>query len=132
MTADYVKPKNGLDGELVCSNCGEHPISKNGRWVITRHCHECGARIEKVELKPLTSYEDERSRILYTCEEKYDGSMVAYVIDLESQLKAAKTERDYLMKLVHDVIGCSECVHEEKPIDNPICKTCGVLGKNWE
>jgi hypothetical protein len=35
------------------------------------------------------------------------------------------------MKIVHDVIGCPECIHEEKPADNPICKSCGILGKNW-
>lgn len=81
--------------------------------------------------KSSTWYEDERSRILYTCEEKYDGNMVAYVIDMESQIICLRNERDHLMKLVHDVIGCPECVHEEKPLDNPICKACGVMGKNW-
>lgn len=74
--------------------------------------------------KSSTWYEDERSRILYTCEEKYDGNMVAFVIALEK-------ERDCLMKIVHDVIGCPECIHEEKPADNPVCKSCGILGKNW-
>ena len=81
--------------------------------------------------KPSTWYEEERSRILYTCEEKYDGNMVAFVIDLETQLKKLQAERDALMKIVHDVVGCPECIHEEKPISNPICKDCGVLGKNW-
>lgn len=46
----------------------------------------------------MTAYEDMRSRILYTCEEKYDGSMVAYVIDLESQLTALKAELEQIRK----------------------------------
>ncbi len=146
MTADYVKPKDGLEGELVCSRCGAHPISKNGSWVITRFCHECGARIEK---KPSTWYEDERSRILYTCEEKYDGNMVAYVIDLESQLIGMKLERDQLMADLKSgfsicnfckydkfmVTHCDEsdfdcvaCRHTEE------CKCLGCTNKNnmWE
>ena len=49
----------------------------------------------------------------------------------QQTLEQVILERDHLMKLVHDVIGCPECVHEEKPLDNPICKACGVLGKNW-
>lgn len=59
-----------------------------------------------------TWYEDERSRILYTCEEKYDGSMVAFVIDLESQLIGLKLERDQLMAdLKSGVESCNSCKH---------------------
>ena len=81
--------------------------------------------------RPTTWYEEERSRILYTCEEKFDGNMVLLIIDLENQLKKVQAEHDALMKIVHDVVGCPECIHEEKPHGNPICKDCGILGKNW-
>ena len=119
MTAEYVQPKHGLEGELVCNNCGAHPISKNGSWVITRYCHECGARIEK---KPSTLYEEERSRILYTCEEKYDGNMVAYVIDLESQMTQLKQEQDELIRCLG--VKCIICKHADLDVDEGPCHVC--------
>ena len=82
--------------------------------------------------RPSTWYEEERSRILYTCEEKFDGNMVAYVIDMENKMAALQQERDALEKIVHDVVGCSECVHESNPLEQPPCNGCGILGLNWK
>lgn len=60
--------------------------------------------------KSSTWYEEERSRILYTCEEKYDGNMVAFVIDLESQLTGLKLEHEALMNdLKNCVCSCDYC-----------------------
>ena len=127
MIAEYVKPKNGLEGELVCSHCGAHPFSKNGSWVITRHCPECGARIIR---KDHPWYEEERSRILYTCEEKYDGNMVMLVLVLEEKLKKVQAERDQLFKDVTLGTVCECCLHEEQPTNSPVCKTCNGRN-NW-
>jgi len=57
-------------------------------------------------------HEDVRSRILYTCEEKYDGSMVAFVIDLESQLIGLKLERDQLMADLKSIAACDFCKYD--------------------
>lgn len=81
--------------------------------------------------RPSTWYEEERSRILYTCEEKYDGNMIMLVMHLENELKKVQAERDALMKIVHDEIQCGECIHIVEPHDNPLCKDCGILAKNW-
>lgn len=70
----------------------------------------------------MTAYEDMRSRILYTCEEKYDGSMVAYVIDLESQLTALRKERDQLMKDVST--SCECCVFIDVNSSEEPCSFC--------
>lgn len=48
--------------------------------------------------RPSTWYEDTRSRILYTCEERYDGSMVAYVMDLQRQLEEKQAALDALRR----------------------------------
>ena len=73
-------------------------------------------------VKPSTWYEDERSRILYTCEEKYDGNMVAYVIDLESQLTKLKQEQDELIK--HLGVKCLICKHADLDEDEGPCRIC--------
>jgi hypothetical protein len=82
--------------------------------------------------KPSTWYEEERSRILYACEENYDGNMIMLVMVQEEKLKKVQAERDALMKIVHDVVGCSECVHEANPLEQPPCNGCGILGLNWK
>ena len=99
--------------------------------------------------KSSTWYEDERSRILYTCEEKYDGSMVAYVIDLESQLIGLRLAHEALMNdLKNCVCSCDYCKYtrtmdflcDESDFDcvacrhTEECKCLGCTDKNnhWE
>lgn len=72
--------------------------------------------------RPSTWYEEERSRILYTCEEKYDGNMVAYVIDLESQLAERKLELDALIHCLG--VKCLVCKHADKDEDEEPCRDC--------
>jgi hypothetical protein len=45
--AKWVQPDNGPMGCLVCSNCLTYPISKNGRWHLTKYCPDCGAKMEE-------------------------------------------------------------------------------------
>ena len=45
--AKWVQPEGGLVGCLVCSNCRTYPISKDGRWKLTKYCPECGAKMEE-------------------------------------------------------------------------------------
>lgn len=78
-----------------------------------------------------TRYEDMRSRILYTCEQQYDGSMVAYVkhlvdtIDqLEGALEYVLNERDQLLE---DLRGdCGVCAHDDKEADEEPCNRCAL------
>lgn len=45
--AKWVQPDNSPMGCLVCSNCLTYPISKNGRWHLTKYCPDCGAKMEE-------------------------------------------------------------------------------------
>lgn len=45
--AKWVQPDDGPIGCLVCSNCRTYPISKNGRWHLTKYCPDCGAKMEE-------------------------------------------------------------------------------------
>lgn len=98
--------------------------------------------------KSSTWYEDERSRILYTCEEKYDGNMVAYVIDLESQLTGLKLEHEALLADLKNSVNCDCCKYEhtmdtlcdESDFDCVSCRyteeckclNCTDKNNNWE
>ena len=78
-----------------------------------------------------TWYEDMRRDILYTCEERFDGSMVMFVKHLQDELKKVQAERDVLLKITHNAVGCKVCAHDDDPHEHPACKDCGILGKNW-
>ena len=72
--------------------------------------------------KSSTWYEEERSRILYTCEEKYDGNMVAFVIDLEKQIANLKLEQDMMINC--GVVKCLVCKHGDLDEDEEPCRDC--------
>ena len=70
--------------------------------------------------RPSTWYEEERSRILYACEEKYDGNMVAYVIELESQLIGLKLEHEAMLNDIKNIaVTCDICKYSN--IFTPMC-----------
>lgn len=72
-------------------------------------------------------FEDVRREILHRCEERYDGSMVAYVLDLQRQLTAAQSELDYLRGKVlaaRTVYACEFCQHFPVPVDEDPCDGC--------
>lgn len=45
--AKWVQPDDSPMGCLVCSNCLTYPISKNGRWVLSKYCPNCGEKMEE-------------------------------------------------------------------------------------
>ncbi len=45
--AKWAFPEGGITGCVVCSNCQVFPISKNGRWVLSKYCPDCGAKMEE-------------------------------------------------------------------------------------
>lgn len=74
-----------------------------------------------------THWEDVRREILYTCEERYDGSMVAYVLDLQRQLTAAQAKLDALRGKVlnaRTLYSCEFCRFFPVPVDEDPCDGC--------